>query len=178
MDACILRVWMVLGLVAASGSLTGCASLGKTSLWGQPAEVSKKDDAATPPAAAPAGKFVVEIRDSEGRGSSAEFSMSGPINIHEALQQSGAIKKFSRLKIELVRPLPSGGWHRMPVEYDRSIRRVPAECDYAILPGDRIIVSKDPGNMISDMMDAAKEGTILGNPKSGRTKNGTFRVAG
>jgi hypothetical protein len=179
MDAHELRIFTAIaGLLALCGTGTGCATMGKASLWGQHAEVVKPDQATNPQTAAPAGKYVVEFRDTSGRGSSSEFSLAGPINIHEALQQAGAIKKFKRIKIELVRTLPKGGFHRMPVEYDRSIRRVPAECDYGILPGDRIIVSEDNSNIFSDMMNSAQEGMFLSNPKSGKTKNGTFRVAG
>jgi hypothetical protein len=103
--------------------------------------------------------------------------VTGPLCAHDALQQAKAVKKFNRITVELVRPLPSGNWHRMPIEYDRTIRRVPAECDYAILPGDRIIVTEDTGNMITDMADHADD-LFMSSPKSGKTKNGTFRVAG
>lgn len=179
MDARTIRLWTALvAAVVACGPLTGCTSLGKTSLWGQQAEVIKKDPAFDSQSPAPAGKYVIEYRDSSGKGSSSDFTLAGPINIHEALQQAGAIKKFNRIKIELVRPLPAGGWHRMPIEYDRSIRRVPAECDYAVLPGDRLIVTEDTSNIFSDMLDSAQDGLLLSKPKSGKTKNGTFRVAG
>jgi hypothetical protein len=173
-------------LLATSALVTGCTSLqtpnlgalglNKTGLWGTHAEVVK-DGGAGPQAAAPAGKYVVEFRDSNGKSSSSEFNITGPICAHDALQQASAVKKFNRIKIELVRPLPSGAWHRMPIEYDRSIRRVPAEYDYAILPGDRLIVTEDTGNMFTDMMDSA-DNLFMQQPKSGKTKNGTFRVAG
>lgn len=179
MDARTIRLLTaLLASVAASAPFTGCTSMGKTSLWGQQAEVVKQESAFDSQSPAPAGKYVIEYRDSSGKGSSSDFTLAGPIHIHEALQQAGAIKKFNRIKIELVRPLPTGGWHRMPIEYDRSIRRVPAECDYALLPGDRLIVTEDTSNIFTDMMDSAQEGMFLSNPKSGKTKNGTFRVAG
>lgn len=185
MDARQLRILTaVTGLLATSALLTGCTSLqtpnlgslglNKTALWGTHAEVVKDGD---PQAAAPAGKYVVEFRDTNGKSSSSEFNITGPICAHDALQQAGAVKKFTRLKIELVRPLPNGNWHRMPIEYDRSIRRVPAECDYAILPGDRLIVTQDTGNMFTDMFKDA-DNLFMQQPKSGKTKNGTFRVAG
>lgn len=177
-----LRTLIAVTALLATVCATGCTSLktptllGKSSLFNQQAEVVKE----LPPgaaAAAPAGKYVVELRNSSGKSSSSEHTLSGPICAHDALQQSGAVKKFGRVKIELVRPLPSGGWHRMPIEYDRSIRRVPAECDYGILPGDRLIVTEDTGNMFTDMADSAGD-LFMGKPKSGKTKNGTFRIAG
>lgn len=157
---------------------TGCASMGKTALWGTNAEVVK-DSTTNPGPAAPPGKFIVEMRDSDGKAKATEHSIAGPLNAHDALTQAKALKEFSRMKIELVRPLPSGSWHRMPVDYDRSIKRVAAESDYAILPGDRLIVTEDTSNIFSDMLDSASGGTFLSSPpKSGKTKHGTFRVAG
>ena len=60
-----------------------------------------------------------------------------------ALDQTGALKKFNRATIEVYRPLPSGGWHKMNLEFDHENHQRPPEYDYAILPGDRIIVTED-----------------------------------
>jgi hypothetical protein len=175
----------VIGLLAISGSLTGCVgfpdltrnspTFGKTGLWGSRVEVMKGDE--FPHSPAPAGKYIVEFRDTSGRGKTAEFNIEGPLTVHDALQTAQATKQFTRFKVELIRPLPSGGWHRMPIEYDRSIRRVPAECDYAILAGDRLIVTEDTGNIWTDMMNYADD-LFMTKPKSGKTKSGTFRIAG
>ena len=172
-------------LLASSGSLTGCVSVpdlalgaptfGKTGLWGTHAEVVKNGE--HPESAAPAGKYIVEFRDSDNNGKAAEFNIEGPLTAHDALQNAKATKRVTRIKVELVRPLPNGGWHRMPVEYDRTIRRVPAECDYAILPGDRLIVTEDTGNIWTDMFHYTDD-LFMGRPTSGKTKSGTFRVAG
>lgn len=184
MDARQLRtLTAVTCLLATNAVFTGCTSLqtptlgwGKSTLLGKQAEVVKDGQLADPSSAAPAGKYVVELRDAKGRSSSAEFSIAGPLCAHDALQAAGAVKKFNRIKVELVRPLPSGGMHRMPIEYDRAIRRVPAECDYGILPGDRLIVTEDTSNMLSDMGNHAGD-LFMSKPQSGKTKNGTFRVA-
>lgn len=184
MDARQLRILTaVTCLLATTAVFTGCTSLkqptlgwGKSSLLGKQAEVVKAGQLAEPVQAAPAGKYVVELRDRKGRSSSAEFSIEGPLCAHDALQAAGAIKKFNRITVELARRLPSGDVHLMPIEYDRAIRRVPAECDYGILPGDRLIVTEDTGNMFSDMGDSAGD-LFMGKPQSGKTKNGTFRVA-
>ncbi|WP_425618495.1 hypothetical protein NA78x_002202 [Anatilimnocola sp. NA78] len=169
----------ITGLLALSFLSTGCASFGKSSLLGSKAEVVKSESSDTPTSAAPPGKFIVEMRTVGGKATATEHTISGPLNAHDALVQAKANKEFRRMNIELVRPLPSGGWHRMPVEFDRSIKRVAAETDYAILPGDRLIVTEDASNMMTDMMDSATQGNIFSSPpKSGKTKHGTFRVAG
>lgn len=184
MDARQLRnLTAVTCLLATAAALTGCVSFpnptlgwNKSSLVGKTAEVVKEGELAGA-AAAPAGKYVIEIRDAKGKSSSAEFSLAGPLCVHDALQQAGAIQRFNRIKIELVRALPTGGWHRMPIEYDRGIRRVPAEVDYGLLSGDRLIVTEDTSTILSDMGDSAGD-FFMSKPKSGKTKNGTFRMAG
>ncbi|WP_254507587.1 hypothetical protein [Anatilimnocola floriformis] len=184
MDARQLRnLTAVTCLLAVASAATGCASFpslpntnlgwGKSSLVGKSAEVVKEGQLAN---AAPAGKYVIEIRNSKGKSTSSEYTLSGPICVHDALQQAGAIKKFNRIKIELIRPLPTGGWHRMPIEYDRGIHRVPAEVDYGLLSGDRLIVTEDTSNMFSDMADSSGD-LFMSKPRSGKTKNGTFRLA-
>jgi len=174
-----LTLTAITGVLAISCLSTGCASLGKTSLFGAKAEVVKGENADVPSSAAPAGKFIVEMRTVGGKATASEHTISGPLNAHDALVQAKATKEFRRMKIELVRPLPSGGWHRMPIEFDRSIKRITPDTDYAILPGDRLIVTEDASNIMTDMMDSATEGHIFSSPpKSGKTKHGTFRVAG
>jgi hypothetical protein len=186
MDARRLHCTAVIGLLAISGSLTGCVSVpdlslgsppfGKTGLWGSRAEVIKGAEI-NPESAAPAGKYIVEFRNADGKSESAEFNIDGPLNAHGALQAAKASKRFTRMKVELVRPLPSGAWHRMPMEYDRVARRIPAECDYAVFAGDRLIVTEDTSNILSDMIDSADD-FFMSKPKAGKTRNGTFRVAG
>jgi hypothetical protein len=73
--------------------------------------------------------------------------------VQEALEKTGALKKFQRFDLELYRPLPGDRWHRMVLEFDRGSHCVPPECDYAVLPGDRIIVIEDPHSMLDDLAD-------------------------
>ena len=186
MDARQLRNLTAVTCLLAAISMTGCISLpafpnptlgwNKSSLVGQSAEVVKEGELAGT-TAAPAGKYVVEVRSAKGKSSSDEFAIAGPICVHDALQQAGAIKQFNRIKIELVRALPGGGVHRMPIEYDRGIRRVPAEVDYGLVSGDRLIVTEDTSNIFTDMGDSAGD-FFMSKPKSGKTRSGTFRIAG
>jgi len=73
------------------------------------------------------------------------------------LDQSGAAKKWARMQIDLYRPLPSGGWHKMTIEFDRETHRVPPEFDYAVLPGDRIVVTQDTTTIMDDVLQRTLE---------------------
>lgn len=141
----------LLAWVAIASSLVGC-SLFKEQ--GQPKLTAEVQPGGPHPAAA-VGKFSVEVRPEKGKPQSVEKELSGQTHVQTALEQAGVAKKFPRCFIELYRPLPNGGWHRMELEFDRENHRVPAEFDYAVLPGDRIIVTEDPTNMMDDFMAKA-----------------------
>ena len=109
-----------------------------------------------PPApGASAAKYVVEIRPNKGKTQAIERALTDQTHVQTVVDQSGVLKKFKRAKIEVYRPLPSGGWHKMNLEFDREHRQVPPEYDYAILPGDRIIVTEDTTTAFDDVMETA-----------------------
>lgn len=157
--------WL-LASVAALGS-AGCTTPGGIFPGGifQSAEVVPPTG---PEAAAQeaAGKFSVEIRPENGKPQVAERPLTGQMHVQEGLEQTGAHRKFRRNHLELVRKLPNGGVHRIPLEWDSSNRRVAVEFDYALLPGDRIVVREDTTTFVDDML-----GTALGPLGSSAAKN-------
>ena len=73
--------------------------------------------------------------------------------VDDVLDKSGAKKWFSRCKVKIVRGV---GESRVPmdVEYDNANDQVHSEYDYAIHPGDRVIVEEDPRTAFHDMLSA------------------------
>ena len=82
-------------------------------------------------------------------------TLSGTMHVQQALEQTGGFKKFRRIDVELVRPLPNGGFHKIACDYDRSTKHITPEFDYALLPGDRIVVKEDPSTIVDDMLTSA-----------------------
>jgi len=138
----------VLAWLAIASGLVGCSVFKDQTQPKLAAEV--QPGGAHPPA--PVGKYSVEIRSEKGKPQSVEKEMTEPLHVQTALEQTGAAKKFPRAFIELYRPLPNGGWHKMELEFDRENHRVPPEFDYAVLPGDRIVVIEDATSLIDDFM--------------------------
>jgi hypothetical protein len=138
----------LLGMLAIASGLVGCSVFQE--------QISPKLTAEVTPAAAPnappEAKYVVEIRPEKDKPQAVERPLVGEMHVQMALEQTGASKRFKRMEIELVRPLPSGGWHKMTLEYDRQERRVPPQFDYSLLPGDRIIVKEDTTSILDDFM--------------------------
>lgn len=141
--------WVVLAAVVAMLGSTGCASLGANGLGG----ILGDDPQAV--AADPGSTYQVVFVPTNGKAEGVQRTLSGQMHVQQALEQVGAAKKFRRIQVELMRPLPSGGVHRIACEYDRGSKRVTPEFDYALLPGDRIIVKEDPTNLIDDMLGSA-----------------------
>ncbi|HUE72494.1 MAG TPA: hypothetical protein VMP01_16540 [Pirellulaceae bacterium] len=135
--------------LALAASSAGCTTLGMKGLGGMLGE----DD--QPAAIDPSSSYQVVFVPTDGKPQQLQRTLSGSVHVQEALDQVGAAKKFRRIEVELVRPLPNGGHHRILCEYDVATKQVTPEFDYALLPGDRLIVKEDPSNMFDDMLSSA-----------------------
>jgi len=141
----------VLAWLAIASGLVGCSIFKDQTQPKLAAEVQPGE--AHPQA--PVGKYSVEIRSEKGKPQSVEKEITEPLHVQTALEQTGAAKKFPRAFIELYRPLPNGGWHKMELEFDGQNHRVPPEFDYAVLPGDRIVFIEDATSVLDDFMSRA-----------------------
>jgi hypothetical protein len=152
-----MTLWMehrrltVLGLAAILSGLVGCSMFKEKATPKLGAEVVP----GAAPDAPPPAKFTVEIRPDKGKPQAVEKPLGDQTHVQTALEQTGALKKFKRATVEVYRPLPNGGWHKMNLEFDRETHRIPPEYDYAVLAGDRIIVIEDSSTIMDDVMQRA-----------------------
>ncbi len=151
----------VLALSAILSGLVGCSMFKEQATPKLSAEVTPGPTPDGPPAA----KYTVEIRPEKGKPQAVEKTLTEPLHVQTAMEQTGALKKFNRSLISIYRPLPNGGVHKMDLEFDREGHRVPPEFDYAILPGDRIIVTEDPRNVMDDIFERALKPLGINPPK-------------
>lgn len=166
---------VLLGLVFVAS--TGCSMLGKGPDSKLGAELTKPALGAITPGQQPA-KYTVIFQPDKGSPQGAERSLTESITLQQALEQAGAFKKFRRIEVELVRSLPNGGIHRIPCEYDRKTKRMNPEFDYALLPGDKLLVKEDTSTIIDDMIETAG-GTLGKRYTSGRSASGgRYRIEG
>ncbi len=169
-----LKRLTVLGMAAIFSGLVGCSMFKERPTPQLGAEVTPGPQPDGPPAA----KFVIEVRPEKGKSKSVEKQLTEPIHIQAALEQSGALKKFKRSEIVVYRPLPSGGWHKMNLEYDKENNRVPPEYDYAVLAGDRIVVTEDPRNMLDDAMERTLKPLGINPPKKADPLKERYQIQG
>jgi hypothetical protein len=141
----------VLALLAVLSGLIGCAAFKEQATPKLSAEITP----GPAPGAPPAAKYIVEIRPHESKPLAVEKTLAETTHVQTALEQTGAAKKFERATVEVYRPMPAGGLHKMTLEFDHENHRVPPEFDYAILPGDRIVITEDPSTFLDDIMQRA-----------------------
>jgi len=157
----------------------GCGLVGCSAFKEQLSpEVKSELTPAGGPAIQPAAKYVVEIRPVKGKPQAVEKDLADPIHVQTALEKTGALGKFRRMDLELYRPLPSGGWHKMRLEFDRSNHQVPPEFDYALLPGDRVIVTEDPRTMVDDIMERALQPLGIDAPSRKAKPSDKYEIRG
>jgi hypothetical protein len=73
--------------------------------------------------------------------------LTGPVTVQQALEESGAIDKYKGMQVDLAREVPDKATVlKLPILFDPDTRSVLEEQNYAIHPGDEILVRKDnPG---------------------------------
>jgi hypothetical protein len=101
------------------------------------------------------GECQVELTSSSSKTTVVKVPVGADATVQKVLEQSGALRKFSRVELVLARALPDGNWHRMDVDYDRRQRLVQSETDYHVRPGDRLLVKEDPSTILDDMLEAS-----------------------
>src|SRR4051812_15688531 len=124
MSARMICIWIGLTAVYASGGCAAFAPKATPKLAAQLAEGM--------PGEKPQG-CIVEFHDAEGRKVSAiEKPLTGTMHVQEMLKETRALSKWRKAKLDLVRQLPSGGEHRMKMEYSLGNKRVDPENDYQL----------------------------------------------
>lgn len=89
-------------------------------------------------------------------GSVDEFTVAydNPITVQEALDQTGAMYHFPRAEVYIERMVPKAGTsHKLTTTYDYAAGGVAPETDYAIYPGDRLVVKQDTTTLIEQTLE-------------------------
>lgn len=164
----IRAAWAGAIVLLATG--TGCHSLPMPGA-ANPLASADKADAAAAGAAGAAGAasphqhaemIQIEFRADGGRPERKAMPLQGEMHVQDVMQKSGGFRRFGRAQIELARKTPTGNAHKMKVSYDRSSLKVDPQTDYQVKPGDLLIITEDPTNIFTDMLEGA--GVPIGNP--------------
>jgi hypothetical protein len=169
-----LKRLTMLSLAAIFAGLVGCSAFKEKVVPTLNAEVTPGSSMAAPAAA----KYFVEVRPDKAQPLAVEKELTDQIHVQTALDQSGALRKFHRAHIKLYRPLAAGGWHKMNLEFDRENHRIPSEYDYALLPGDRVIVIEDTTTVLDDLLGRALQPLGITPPKKRNPAAEKYEIRG
>ncbi len=128
--------------------LCGCSSIPKLGKSDLPAEVAQE--------AEPQATYVVEMNPRFGKKIVYNGQITEPIRVQDALELSGAAKKFSEMSVDLYRRVPNNIPLKLAVEFKKG-KKVRYEQDYALHPGDRIVVTPNSESPMDKVL-----GQVLG----------------
>ena len=107
------------------------------------------------PPAESSGSFFVEMRPVFGKPIVYEGQLDGPLTVQNALDRSGATEKFRGMQIGLFRVVKETGRNlKLPVSYTFRTKQVAAAQDYALHPGDRILIEAKSNSPLDKVMDS------------------------
>lgn len=98
-------------------------------------------------------RFYVELRPSMGSKVRKVFPLDRDLVLQDALDLARATSRFASMNIYIYRTDASGKRSKFGADFDVVKRRVKYESDYAIHPGDTIVVEEDTTNPLTAALD-------------------------
>jgi hypothetical protein len=138
----MVRLAWMLGLILLVTNV-GCASLVTRSA----APLAEQ------PAYPPQESVVVEFHAEGGKAKSQEISLEPGMTVGDALDKCKGNRRYRRQFVDVRRTAPGGAVHKMPINFDNGQRRVAHAANYALHPGDHVIVSEDPSTIVDDLAE-------------------------
>jgi hypothetical protein len=124
---------------------SGCSTMLKSLPPAIPAETPVASD----------GSYYVEMHPAIGKPVIFKGELNGPATVQDALEQSGATKKFRGMRIGLFRIVKENGRPlKLPVDYKYRTKQVEQHQNYALHPEDRIVVAAKTSNVMGEVMKA------------------------
>lgn len=100
-----------------------------------------------------APKYRVTIFATGAKPAPRDMVFSGGLTLNDAIDRSGARDQFGRMKVDLIRTGKEGVRHKLEVKLNSGGNRIEPLYDYAVRPGDHIMITQDNTTDLSRMMD-------------------------
>jgi hypothetical protein len=142
------RIYPVLLLALLPLATSGCVSMGTftTALDGWVPSGGRRLVEDEP-------RIFVELRPSVGSRVRKAYPIDRDLVVQDALDLARASSKFAKMNVYVYRQDPSGRKVKFGADYDVAKRRVKYESDYALHPGDTIVVEEDASNALTETLD-------------------------
>ncbi len=95
----------------------------------------------------------VELRPSGKKPEISQIPLTRGMLIQQALEQAGAVKRFRRMDVRLMRAARDQR-QKLEVKYDHEKGGVNPLYDYALHPGDHVVAIEDTATILDDMLQS------------------------
>ena len=96
----------------------------------------------------------MEMRQAGKKPEMRQMPLVGVLRVQQALEEVGAVKRFRRMNVRVMRP-ERDQRQKLEVRYDHRSRSVEPLYDYVLHPGDHLVVSEDKTTALDDMLQSA-----------------------
>ena len=135
---------VILGLAVMTVAQSGCSTL--NTLASKPIPPMPEESAN--------GMYMVDFVPFVGKSTSFKGQIRGNMTVQNALEESEAFKRVRNAKITIYRIVRGSGKPlKLPVTLMRGRRQVKFEEDYALHPGDRIVVETKGAAGLDQVLD-------------------------
>lgn len=115
---------------------------------------------------APTASCTVEFHSEYGKPRKMTVPVTEQTRIQDVLETSHARSRFRQMNVMILRPAPRDPQQmvKLACNYDAGDRKVTWDTDYAVLPGDRVIVTRDTTSSVDGVMESVL-GPVFGGKK-------------
>jgi hypothetical protein len=103
----------------------------------------------------PDTSYTIEVRARGCKPQETQVAIQGDETVQKAIEHVGANRRFKGLEVALVRVTQLTGKEEiLKVPYSRRTRNIDILHDYAVLPGDRVMIVEDNTTVVDEMLDS------------------------
>jgi hypothetical protein len=132
--------------------LTGCSAL-QLDPSATDLALTASTDTKAAQAVAPSQVVKVQIRAAGRSPEVQEISWREGMFIGDALDETGLTRRFRRMDLHLLR-YNAHGLAKMDSRYEHKLAKVHPRFDYALHPGDHLVVTEDTTTVLHDMLNS------------------------
>ena len=88
----------------------------------------------------PRSTVPVFFQPEVGQPERIERPLFAGLTVQQVLAKTDGAKKYPQFEVEVIRPLPHGGFQQIPCEIDGTTKQIKPGYDFILLPGDQILV--------------------------------------
>ena len=100
-----------------------------------------------------AQSITVEIRPDRKKVEITSLTLEPGMTVQRSLEKAGVIKRFRKMDIHVMR-MAKGERQKLEAKYDHAHDSVNPLYDYAIHPGDHLVIIEDASTALDDMLNA------------------------